>query len=90
MGMTNGTLEKRDRETIFLRYSGQSIQSREYSRRMATDNVPGTNEIDEGLAAEIERLLKRVDMLPSLNSRPESEILGYGTEGIPGTSKRAG
>jgi hypothetical protein len=32
---------------------------------------------------QIEDLLRRVDALPSLDARPESEILGYGEDGIP-------
>jgi len=32
---------------------------------------------------EIEDLLRRVDALPSLDSRPECEILGNGEDGIP-------
>jgi hypothetical protein len=35
------------------------------------------------VAGEIESLLRRVDALPSLDSRPEEEILGYGDGGIP-------
>ena len=35
------------------------------------------------LAGQIEDLLRRVDALPSLDSRPEDEILGYGEDGIP-------
>jgi antitoxin VapB len=35
------------------------------------------------LTGQIEDLLRRVDALPSLDSRPESEILGYGEDGIP-------
>jgi hypothetical protein len=32
---------------------------------------------------QIEDLLRRVDALPNLDSRPESEILGYGEDGVP-------
>jgi hypothetical protein len=32
---------------------------------------------------EIEDLLRRVDELPKVDSRPEEEILGYGEDGIP-------
>lgn len=35
------------------------------------------------LAGQIEDLLRRVDALPILDSRPEDEILGYGEDGIP-------
>ncbi len=35
------------------------------------------------LTGQIEDLLRRVDALPSLDSRPENEILGYGEDGIP-------
>ncbi|MBZ5613029.1 MAG: type II toxin-antitoxin system VapB family antitoxin [Acidobacteriia bacterium] len=35
------------------------------------------------LSGQIEDLLRRVDALPSLDSRPEDEILGYGEDGIP-------
>ncbi len=37
----------------------------------------------ERLASEIEDLLRRVDALPTLDSRPEDEILGYGEDGLP-------
>lgn len=35
------------------------------------------------LADQIEDLLRRVDALQTLDSRPENEILGYGEDGIP-------
>jgi len=35
------------------------------------------------LAGQIEDLLRRVDALPTLDSRSEDEILGYGEDGIP-------
>ena len=35
------------------------------------------------LAGQIEDLLRRVDALPTLDARPEDEILGYGEDGIP-------
>jgi len=35
------------------------------------------------LTGQIEDLLRRVDALPSLDSRSENEILGYGEDGIP-------
>jgi antitoxin VapB len=35
------------------------------------------------LASQIEDLLRRVDALPSRDTRPENEILGYGEDGIP-------
>jgi antitoxin VapB len=42
------------------------------------------------LAGQIEDLLRRVDALPSLDSRPEDEILGYGEDGIPRQVSRDG
>jgi hypothetical protein len=41
------------------------------------------NEAAERLAREIEDLQRRVDALPTLDSRAENEILGYGEDGIP-------
>lgn len=41
------------------------------------------NDATEPLASEIEDLLRRVDELPTLDSRPENEILGYGEDGLP-------
>ena len=35
------------------------------------------------LAAQIEDLLRRVDALPTLNSQPDDEILGYDEHGMP-------
>ncbi len=35
------------------------------------------------LTSQIEDLLRRVDALPTLDSRPEDEILGYDEDGIP-------
>ncbi len=35
------------------------------------------------LAGQIEDLLRRVDALPILDSRPEEEILGYDEHGMP-------
>jgi len=35
------------------------------------------------LTAQIEDLLRRVDALPTLDSRSENEILGYDEDGIP-------
>ena len=35
------------------------------------------------LAGQVEDLLRRVDALPTLDSRPEDEILGYDEHGMP-------
>ena len=35
------------------------------------------------LAGQVEELLRRVDALPNLDSRPEDEILGYDEHGVP-------
>jgi antitoxin VapB len=35
------------------------------------------------LTGQIEDLLRRVDSLPTLDSRPEDEILGYDEHGVP-------
>jgi len=35
------------------------------------------------LAGQIEEMLRRVDALPTLDSRPEDEILGYDEHGMP-------
>ncbi len=35
------------------------------------------------VAGQIEDLLRRVDALPTVDSRAEDEILGYGEDGIP-------
>jgi len=35
------------------------------------------------VSGQIEDLLRRVDALPHLDTRPENEILGYGEDGIP-------
>jgi antitoxin VapB len=35
------------------------------------------------LAGQVEELLRRVDALPNLDSRPEDEILGYDEHGLP-------
>jgi antitoxin VapB len=35
------------------------------------------------LAGQVEELLRRVDALPNLDSRPEDEILGYDDHGVP-------
>ncbi|MFI5382502.1 MAG: hypothetical protein ACHRHE_24695 [Tepidisphaerales bacterium] len=37
----------------------------------------------ESLVGQMQDLLRRVDTLPTLDSRPEDEILGYGEDGIP-------
>ncbi len=36
------------------------------------------------LADQLEDLLRRVDAMPTLDSRPEDEILGYDEHGLPG------
>jgi antitoxin VapB len=38
---------------------------------------------NQALASQVEDLLRRVDALPTLDSRPEDEILGYDEQGIP-------
>jgi antitoxin VapB len=38
---------------------------------------------ERALSGQIEDLLRRVDQLPHLDSRPEDEILGYDEQGIP-------
>ncbi len=35
------------------------------------------------LAGQVEDLLRRVDALPTLDTRPEDEILGYDEHGMP-------
>jgi antitoxin VapB len=35
------------------------------------------------MAEKIEDILRRVDALPTLDTRPEDEILGYDKQGIP-------
>ena len=35
------------------------------------------------IPGQIEELLRRVDALPTLDTRPEDEILGYDKDGIP-------
>ncbi len=35
------------------------------------------------LVGQVEDLLRRVDALPTLDSRPEDEILGYDEHGVP-------
>jgi hypothetical protein len=37
----------------------------------------------ERLVSEIGDLLQRVDALPTIDSRSEDEILGYGKDGLP-------
>jgi len=39
--------------------------------------------VGESLVGQMEDLLRRVDTLPILDSRPENEILGYREDGIP-------
>lgn len=35
------------------------------------------------VAGQVEDLLRRVDALPTIDSRPEDEILGYDAHGMP-------
>ena len=35
------------------------------------------------LTGQIDEIMRRVDALPTLDSRPENEILGYDEDGIP-------
>jgi hypothetical protein len=35
------------------------------------------------MAGQVEDLLRRVDSLPTLDSRPDDEILGYDEHGMP-------
>ena len=39
--------------------------------------------LNQVLAVQVEDLLRRVDALPTLDSRPEDEILGYDEFGAP-------
>jgi antitoxin VapB len=38
---------------------------------------------NQALTVQVEDLLRRVDALPTLDSRPEDEILGYDEHGMP-------
>ena len=38
---------------------------------------------NQALAGQLEDLLHRVDALPTIDSRPEDEILGYDEHGMP-------
>lgn len=42
------------------------------------------------LPEEVEDILQRMDALPTLDSRPEDEILGYDEHGLPGGSAPRG
>jgi len=42
-----------------------------------------TRQRDRVLAGQIEDILRRVDALPTLDSRPDDEILGYDEHGMP-------
>ena len=35
------------------------------------------------LAQEVDDILRRVDAMPALDDRPEDEILGYDSQGLP-------
>jgi hypothetical protein len=41
------------------------------------------NEASEHLAREIDKSLRRLDALATLDLRPEDEILSYGEDGMP-------
>jgi hypothetical protein len=43
----------------------------------------GEGAAGDRLALEINEILRRVDALPTLDGRPEDEILGYDENGIP-------
>jgi hypothetical protein len=38
---------------------------------------------DEQLRKDLDELLQRVDSLPTIDRRPDDEILGYDVNGIP-------
>lgn len=42
-----------------------------------------TRRRSHALTAQVEDLLRRVDALPTVDSRPEDEILGYDEHGMP-------
>lgn len=42
------------------------------------------------LPEEVEDILQRMDALPTLDKRPEDEILGYDEDGLPGGSAPRG
>ncbi len=44
---------------------------------------PGSNEVVDVGAEDIQGFLRRLDTLPTVDSRPADEILGYGEEGLP-------
>jgi antitoxin VapB len=44
-------------------------------------NTPNANA--DSLVAELDELLRRVDALPTLDTRSADEILGYDENGIP-------
>ena len=47
-----------------------------------TNNAP-EGRTEKSAADQVEDLLQRLDALPSLDSRPADEILGYDKDGIP-------
>jgi len=69
----------------FLRAGAWLANGIEYSGNVDMNEIslPSKNAAADQLASEIEDLLRRVDALPTLDSRPEGEILGYGEDGIP-------
>jgi hypothetical protein len=66
---------------IRARLTGEYNISRNADRVVMSETAQ--NEANEKLAREIDDLLRRVDALPTVDPRPEAEILGYG-DGAPG------
>jgi antitoxin VapB len=81
MRIKNEATERLARQVA--RVAGESIT--EAIQKSLEERLGRLNQLHKAhmLTHQIEDLLQRVDPLPTLDSRPEKEILGYDKDGIP-------
>jgi len=81
MSIKNEATERLARQVA--RATGESLT--EAIQKSLAERLGRLNQLRKAhiLTGQIEDLLQRVDALPTLDSRPEKEILGYDDDGVP-------
>ncbi len=81
LNIKNGETERLARQVA--RETGESLTEaiqKALQERWGRLNTRRRNQV---LAGQVEDLLRRVDALPALDTRPEDEILAYDEHGMP-------
>ncbi len=80
------SIKNREAERLarqIARVTGESLtEAIQRALKERLDRLPQRHR-DRIMTDKLEDILRRVDALPTLDTRPEDEILGYDSQGIP-------